>query len=386
MVLTTASPALRRRAGSVAAMALLGAGLACAGNAYASMGVPMPDTAIDIALSATADGPTAPELPAVAVSHAIDLPAMPTQVELAADIPLPPPAERVATPPVNPANPVNPVAQAPASDEPVARAPAAKHRAVKDPLATAMTVATREPDAPVTDARGGMAKWKPVAQARLDKQRGGFDVGGLQVSFGIDRAVFVNGALAVATSINIPDVSRITAAQAQQLQATLGGVAAAVANANNAANGAVAAANAAAANAQGAAGTAGQSATATANGAAASAQGAAGTAQAAANAAAQGANATAQGAAGMASQAVATATGTVVTNGMTNIVQNGAGNMANVGAMANMPGTVIQNTLNNQSIQSLMTINASVNTLAAFRTQMANTALNSVIQRTASMR
>ncbi|MGO4764684.1 hypothetical protein AB4120_19290 [Cupriavidus sp. 2KB_3] len=383
MVLTTASPALRRRAGSAAAMALLGAGLACAGNACASMDVPMPDTAIDIALSATADGPTAPQLPAVAVSHAIDLPAMPTQVELAADIPVPPPVERVAAPPVNP---VSPLAQAPASEEPVARAPAAKHRAAKDPLATAMTVATREPDAPVTDARGGMAKWKPVAQARLDKQRGGFDVGGLQVSFGIDRAVFVNGALAVATSINIPDVSRITAAQAQQLQATLGGVAAAVANANTAANGAVAAANAAAANAQGAAGTAGQSATATANGAAASAQGAAGTAQAAANAAAQGANATAQGAAGMASQAVATATGTVVTNGMTNIVQNGAGNTANVGAMANMPSTVIQNTLNNQSIQSLMTINASVNTLAAFRTQMANTALNSVIQRSASMR
>jgi len=386
MVLTTASPALRRRAGSAAAMALLGAGLACAGNAYADMGAPMPDTAIDIALSATADVPTvpaAPELPAVAVSHAIDLPAMPTQVELAADIPVPPPVERVAAPSVNP---VVPVAQAPASEGPVARAPTAKHRAAEDPLAKAMTVATRDPDAPVTDARGGMAKWKPVAQARLDKQRGGFDVAGLQVSFGIDRAVFVNGALAVATSINIPDVSRITAAQAQQLQATLGGVAAAVANANNAATGAVAAANAAAANAQGAAGAAGQSATATANGATASAQGAAGTAQAAANAAAQGANATAQGAAGMASQAVATATGTVTTNGLSNVVQNGAGNTANVGAMANMPSTVIQNTLNNQSIQSLMTINASVNTLAAFRTQMANTALNSVIQRTASMR
>lgn len=381
MVLTTASPVLRRRAGSAAAMALLGAGLACAGNAYADMGAPMPPvphTAIDIALSATPDVP-APELPAVAVSHAIDLPALPTQVELAGDIPVPPRAERVVAPSVNPVTPANPVAQAPASDEPVARAPTAKHRAVEDPLAKAMTVATRDPDAPVTSARGGMAKWKPVAQARLDTQRGGFDVGGLQVSFGIDRAVFVNGALAVATSINIPDVSRITAAQAQQLQATLGGVAAAVANANNAANGAVAAANAAAANAQGAAGTAGQSATASANGAAASAQGTAGTAQAAASAAAQ-------GAAGMASQAVATATGTVTTNGFSNIVQNGAGNTANVGAMANMPSTVIQNTLNNQSIQSLMTINASVNTLAAFRTQMANTALNSVIQRTASMR
>jgi len=51
-----------------------------------------------------------------------------------------------------------------------------------------------------------------------------------------------------------------------------------------------------------------------------------------------------------------------------------------------MPATVIQNTLNNQNIQSLMTINASVNTLAAFRAQMANTALNSVIPTMAGMK
>ncbi len=127
-------------------------------------------------------------------------------------------------------------------------------------------------------------------------------------------------------------------------------------------------------------------AVATANGAATTAQGAAGAASSAASAAANGAAATAAGAAGLAQQAVANATGTVVTNGLLTVVQNGAGNSANVGALSNMPGTVIQNNLNNQNIQSLMTLNASVNTLAAFRAQMANTALNSVIQRSAAMR
>ncbi|WP_454765693.1 hypothetical protein [Cupriavidus campinensis] len=309
MVLTTDLPVHRRRAGSAAAMALLGAGLACAGSAYASGELPAAATAIDIAMNAT------PDTSDVAVAHAVDLPSLPAPVELA-------------------------------------EAPASASIEVIDDL--------RAKEAPVATARGRMAKWKPVAQARLDEKRGGFDVGGLQVSFGIDRAVFVNGALAVSTSINIPDVSRITAAQAQQLAAALSGVTSAV----TAANSAAAAAQGAAANAQGAAGAAGQSATD----------------------AAQGGNASAQGAAGLASQTIATSTGTVTTNGLLSVVQNGAGNTANVGAMANMPGTVIQNTLNNQSIQSLMTINASVNTLAAFRAQMANTALNSVIQRTAAMR
>ncbi|ELA00079.1 hypothetical protein D769_06983, partial [Cupriavidus sp. HMR-1] len=97
----------------------------------------------------------------------------------------------------------------------------------------------------------------------------------------------------------------------------------------------------------------------------------------------------ATGAAGVAQQQAATAVaaaGTVVTNGLLTVIQNGAANTANVGSVANMPATVIQNTLNNQNIQSLMTINASVNTLAAFRAQMANTALNSVISTMAGMK
>jgi hypothetical protein len=81
-----------------------------------------------------------------------------------------------------------------------------------------------------------------------------------------------------------------------------------------------------------------------------------------------------------------TATGQVVTNGLLNVIQNGPGNAATVGALAGTPTTVIQNTLNNQSIRSLMTIDASVNTLQAFRSQLANTALNNALLRAASMR
>ncbi len=79
-----------------------------------------------------------------------------------------------------------------------------------------------QPDSPVAAARGDMTGWKPVAQERLEDMRGGFDAGGLQVSFGIERAVYINGALVVATSLNIPDVGRITTDQAARLASTLG--------------------------------------------------------------------------------------------------------------------------------------------------------------------
>lgn len=365
MVQTTASHAPRRAAVPAAAAMLLGAGLACAANAHAS------------------DDGTEAVIPGLAASSAsmgeavappIDV-AVPVAVALAepAAAPLPPPQpslrETRNTGDTRARHDALALIAAVAED-PAAR-PAA--RRAQDEVARAMDLAERDP-AQVTHARNDMAKWKPVAHAKLDEARGGFDVGGLQVGFGIDRAVYVNGSLAVATSISIPDVSRITAAQAAQLQQALGGVAAAVAQANTAANGAVAAANAAAADARAQAGQAGAAAT-----------GAAGSSASASSGPATGASASATGANGLPSSIVATATGSVTTNGLSNVVQNGGGNRANlsanVGAMANMPATVIQNTLNNQSIQSLMTISASVNTLAAFRAQVANTALNSVIQR-----
>lgn len=227
---------------------------------------------------------------------------------------------------------------------------------------------------PLAAARGSMAGWKPVAQEKLDEMRGGFEVPGLQVSFGIERAVYLNGALVVATSINIPDVGRITADQAAQLASALGP--AIVASTNAAVN------NALTANPV----TAGTQVGADGGNASASAGSAGASGGAVASAGAAGASSSASGAASLPGTTVTTATGQVVTNGLLNVIQNGPGNAAAVGSLAGTPTTVIQNTLNNQSIRSLMTIDASVNTLQAFRSQLANTALNGALMRAASMR
>lgn len=262
--------------------------------------------------------------------------------------------------------------------------------AATPPAQAAMAARERGDSHPVAAARGSMAGWKPVAQEKLDDMRGGFEMPGLQVSFGIERAVYINGDLVVATSINIPDVSRITADQAARLAATLGPAIVASTNAavaNALAGNPVTADAAAAMNANGAAAAAaggaqaGGAATAAANGGA-SASASAGAASASASASA-GAGAAS---AGLPATAVSTATGQVVTNGLLNVIQNGPGNAASVGALAGTPVTVIQNTLNNQSIRSLMTIDASVNTLQAFRSQLAHTALNNALLRAASMR
>lgn len=390
MVQTNASNVPRRTGAPATAAVLLGAGLACAGTAHASIEAAGPPEVADVSAVATTsvvstEAMVAMVEPPAAVASPVDLAAMPVAVALDAPVALasPPPAPTVAAKVAPSAAPaarpeaIGLVAAVAAAEPPVARR---ARDGMQDELGRAMDLVEPAP-AQVAHARGGMAGWKPVAQARLDKSRGGFDVGGLQVGFGIDRAVYVNGALAVATSISIPDVSRITAAQAAQLQQALGGVAAAVAQANAAADSAVAQANAAAANARGQAGAAGAAAQANAAAAVAQATGAAGGSSSASSGSATGASSSATGAAGLPTNAVATATGVVSTNGLLSVVQNGPGNTANLGAMPNMPGTVIQNTLNNQTIQSLMTISATVNTLQAFRSQMANTALNSVIQR-----
>lgn len=63
------------------------------------------------------------------------------------------------------------------------------------------------------------ATWMTVGDATLESMRGGFDLGGgLMVSFGISRAITVNGVLLAATTFNIPDVARITAVQAAALE------------------------------------------------------------------------------------------------------------------------------------------------------------------------
>lgn len=83
--------------------------------------------------------------------------------------------------------------------------------------------------APSRISAGGMrtvSVWPVAVSDRwLDATRGGFDLGnGLLASFGIERAVYINGSLVSSTSVNIPDIGRITPDQASALTAATGTV------------------------------------------------------------------------------------------------------------------------------------------------------------------
>lgn len=68
---------------------------------------------------------------------------------------------------------------------------------------------------------GGLgSEWIALPPQRLDALRGGYEApSGLLLSFGIERAVYVNGDLVATTRVNIPDVARMSAEQAQALSA-----------------------------------------------------------------------------------------------------------------------------------------------------------------------
>jgi hypothetical protein len=60
------------------------------------------------------------------------------------------------------------------------------------------------------------SEWTTVSNRRLDEMRGGFDLGsGLLVSFGITRAVYINGDLVATNSFTIKDFSKLTPDQVQ---------------------------------------------------------------------------------------------------------------------------------------------------------------------------
>lgn len=64
--------------------------------------------------------------------------------------------------------------------------------------------------------------WMAVGDQTLDSLRGGFRMGeGLLVSFGITRAVYINGALMTETTLQVGRMADITPAQATQLSQQL---------------------------------------------------------------------------------------------------------------------------------------------------------------------
>jgi hypothetical protein len=63
-------------------------------------------------------------------------------------------------------------------------------------------------------------EWKAIPHERLGALRGGLRLpSGLDLSFGIERAVFVNGQLVASTRLSIPDVARMTPDEASALAA-----------------------------------------------------------------------------------------------------------------------------------------------------------------------
>lgn len=75
---------------------------------------------------------------------------------------------------------------------------------------------TREPDS------SAGALWLAVSDRTLDSFRGGFALAdGLRVSFGITRALYINGELVTQMSLNFGQLSELTPVQAEQLSRQL---------------------------------------------------------------------------------------------------------------------------------------------------------------------
>jgi len=74
--------------------------------------------------------------------------------------------------------------------------------------------------APVQPPAGDI--WQAVSNRTLDRQRGGFDFGGgLMVSFGLTRAVYINGELITQLNLNFGQLANITPARAAQISSQL---------------------------------------------------------------------------------------------------------------------------------------------------------------------
>ena len=132
------------------------------------------------------------------------------------------------------------------------------------------------------------SEWEAVSDESLGNMRGGFDVGsGLTVSFGIVRTITINGDLVNRTSFNLPDVTKITTAQAELASTSIAEI---------------------------------------------------------------------------------------------GIIQNGAANFVEAGAKSQLAtGTVIQNSLNDQKIQSLTVINTGVNSLSLLKSINTQTILKDAL-------
>lgn len=193
----------------------------------------------------------------------------------------------------------------------------------------------------------------PVSAERLAAVRGGFDLGeGLQVSFGVQRAVYVDGNLVTYINMSIPDVAHITTQQAMSLATALSTVDVQIGSGNtfNPSIGTP------------------QANTATAMSASTNAS--SGTQASAPATATPGVPVTAGAQGASPAGATADASSNPV---VTRIVIPSSATQANA-------ATVIQNTVNNQVVRTLTTLNVAVNALNVMRGQSLQQSLQAAQQ------
>ena len=114
----------------------------------------------------------------------------------------------------------------------ISTAPAATENPASEIVASTSGTASEEKQPSTMDTQATLPvaghdakdQWlAAVSDTNLEQMRGGFDTGsGLLVSFGIQRAVYINGNLVTTTSFNIPDVSKVTSTEAAMLGSTIG--------------------------------------------------------------------------------------------------------------------------------------------------------------------
>ncbi|MFC3650943.1 hypothetical protein ACFONN_05260 [Dyella humi] len=178
----------------------------------------------------------------------------------------------------------------------------------------------------------------PISADRLAAVRGGFDLGnGLQVSFGIQRAVYVDGNLVTYINVSIPDIAHITTQQALSLATALSTVNVQIGSGN----------------------TFDPSSTTTQASATKVTPASTQTPSVQTGAVSQVASA--------ASQPAQSSAATVVQNALNNPVVTST--IIPSSATQASAATVIQNTVNNQVIRSITTLNVAINALNAMRNQ-----------------
>jgi hypothetical protein len=133
-----------------------------------------------------------------AAGQAVVQPPIPPHQGLAADVGIDIDIDLTTTMPIEPVEPVELVATVAHAE---AKAPPSK--------APSDRVPARAGDAPAP-ARPFTDRTVAVSEQSLDRIRGGFAGDNLTISFGIERAVYVNGALVTTTSLNLSDLGRLT--------------------------------------------------------------------------------------------------------------------------------------------------------------------------------